>query len=359
MRLTLPTRSVPAFTVLALGAATVLGPGALAQNQTVFPSDHANYEGEYSQTAYPFSGGVRRQQAVLDRWDVKVPHGRSITKVGVRPDGTSSSPAFKVQMEILMGHSTLEIAQVKATFAQNYDGNPVTVFTKKIFDLPALTAPMSPPSKTPVLVPLDTPFQYDSAKNLVIDWKLFGNSNGNNPWSYWMDQGNFFSATSRYGTACNTSANKTPEASAYPAELGGYAGFSLKDMIANTPMSLIINLQAQVPPLPLDFLGATGCSLHVDPTNAIVLNVRSTSSGSHSLQFVLPAWRQFYGQSLNGQYVALDAFANNAGIVTTNAAAATLGIKAQVCYVAATGDAEATTGGLQRNAGYVHVLEHN
>ena len=58
------------------------------QNYTVFPSDHtgtppnATIPGGTYENYAPFSYGIARQMIYYDAWDVQIPNGRAISKIG-------------------------------------------------------------------------------------------------------------------------------------------------------------------------------------------------------------------------------------------------------------------------------------
>ena len=108
-------------------------------------------------------------------------------------------------------------------------------------------------------------------------------------------------------------------------------------------------------PISLGFLGAGSCSLWIGPL--VSVPVRLNSSGNLSVSLRPPLDLSFYGGKVYTQIVFADLFAPGS-IVSTNGAAATLGVAPQMKVLSANNNADATTGSLTNSPGYVSVFEY-
>lgn len=140
---------------------TVLLLGAFASAQTthvIFPSDHVDRSGVGHNTIRHITGGVMRNQFMYDRWDLKIPNGRMITKVGFRQWIRSiSGGGVSVDVEVRMGHGTrgTDRNSMSTTFADNYVGAHTVVHARKMYKLPSFPTPRTLPPTNYVLIPLD------------------------------------------------------------------------------------------------------------------------------------------------------------------------------------------------------------
>jgi hypothetical protein len=344
-------------TLLSLSA---LATTIAAQSTAVFPSDHASIEGSSYQGSFPFSNGISRQQAIYHRRDLTIPNGARISRVGVRQDAASSSTGYRVQLEVLMGQTTLDTRAVAnavtSTFATNYTGTPTTAFARRIVDLPNLTATSARPAPTNVMVALDAPFTYSNTQNLIVDWMTPANANGNQAFGYYMDFAGTVSATTEFGTACRTSGSSTPRCYFNHTVVGSTCSVNLAGSSGSSPSSLFLGVNRQPNPVPLDGIGMPGCFLHIDPM--VTVSTNTNSSGGASLSFPVPNELFFIRRSLVAQYVSADLFANNLGLVSSNGAQVTIGVAPLLTVVVATGSTTATTGSVYRDNGSVSVFEY-
>jgi hypothetical protein len=342
-------------------AALALPTALRAQNYQVFPSDHTTVEGYSYESGFPFAFGVARCMAVYSVWDLQIPNGAMITKVGIRPDEAASATGHRIQLEILMGHTDKELSQLDRTFDNNFLATPVTVFRQQIVQLPNLTASTPGPQTTPVLITLDTPFQYQAGYSLIVDYRVYANDNGNQSFTYPVDLTNFYSDKQSFGTGCQTSTSTTPTLTTSGAQLGGYWSIYATDCLAYAPALVLVgrnNTNHMGVPLPFDMgpLGAPGCNIYVEFVMA--LPTAMNSSGRHTARFTIPKMIGLYGIPVFGQYLIGDPFANNLGVVSTNGVSATLGIASQMSYIYRRGDATATSGSVYQERGQVSVIEY-
>ena len=328
--------------------AGALAAGAAAQsNVAVFPSDHTGatpgttLAGDSFQLRFPFSAGISRQMALYDSLDLMVPNGRQITHVGFPADDARSSTGQRVQLEILMGHTTNDVASADRTFANNYASGPTVVYTQKILTLPNL----SPGGA--VWVPLDTPFTVDRSRNLIVEYRVTANNNSNAAFNYFLDAGNFISEVRSYGVGCATSGGSVPRLTSTGTAIGETWRMRIDRAAASSQISLLVGISRPANPIPLDAVGAPGCFLLTD----VLATAGGTSgtSGVLDLNFPTPFDPTIIDQSLYSQAVVLDLFANNLGAVTSNGDDMEFGLRSQLALISAIGDASAPTGSVSRN----------
>ncbi len=343
------------LTRLALATSLALAAALPAQqNVTVFPSDHAdpnvtggNLPGSSWQNTFPFSAGVTRQMALYESFDLQIPDGRRITHVGFPRYTSIASTGVRIQLEIRMGHSTNDVQNIDATFANNYVGTPQTVFTQKIFALPDLGTIGNATDR--VWVPLDTPFTVDRSRNLLVEYVVTANANSNSAFNYYLAWDNFLSPIRSYGQGCAGSSGNVSSLTSSNTAIGQNWRLTLRNGTANAASSLFVGLQSIEPGISLTQFGAPGCSLLVQPL--ITVPAPTSSSGGLSLSFPVPNDRNLVGGHLYSQVVTPDLFANNAGLVLSNGDDLQLGIQPLVATVVARNSATAATGSVTRNFG--------
>src|SRR5690606_33260015 len=194
------------------------------------------------QSTRPLSGGVSRMQLIYSNWNQPLPHGAQITKVGFRPDASGTGTGHQLQLEVWMGHTTNLHSTVSTTFDNNYDSPPIRVVDQRIVALPTVPSVSQGPQTTYVWIPLDRPFTYDGSKNLVVEYRITANSNGNQSFTYRLDSASFYSETTTFGTACATSNQRMPAMSMQRAAAGQLLSFSLNNGPASSPGVLVIVL---------------------------------------------------------------------------------------------------------------------
>ena len=106
------TLLITASSVLALAGAS------LAQNFTIYPSDHTgtspNLTLPGSTFAYhaPFSYGIARQMLFYDAWDVRIPTGRAIGRLGFPRDESITSTGCSILLKLQMAMTSQVIGNV-------------------------------------------------------------------------------------------------------------------------------------------------------------------------------------------------------------------------------------------------------
>lgn len=339
----------------------LLTTAAMAQTVAIFPRDHQTREGSTSSTSWPFSAGVLRAQMIYSNWRFDVPNGAQIRRIGLRPDFTGTGAGRLVQLEMLMGHGQTIGTGASTTFATNYIAPPVVVYTPKQLSLPTVASASSGPHPTSVWVPLDTPFQYDATKNLIVEYRVSANSNGNAAFSYRMDVATAVSTATTYGAACATSAARLPTVAAGAALVGNNWTLTISAGPASTAGVLILGGSNTIYaglqlPVALDPLGAPGCTLHasMDATLPAVTN----TSGVGTVTVPVPNQASMTGSIFYAQAALADVFANQLGLVTSRSASASIGINPLSTLISAIGSSTALTGSRTASFGLVSLFEY-
>lgn len=344
-------RSLPASFFLPLLAAT-------ASAQQVLPAGFANLEGSRN-TPVPFASTPLRYQQVLPGADLATP-SIDIRGLAVRPDGASSATArVAVEVEVLLATTTRDWTGMSATFDQNYGTPPTVVFQRKWLDLTPFAA-LPGPRSFDVVLTLDRPFTFaQSSGNLLLEVRVYGNSNGNRAFTYPMDSiwdgresipsptTRVYSSTGpddltgtvgrgyglvwslltsasasayRFGTGCSQgSAAPVIGAVGVPA-LGQPFQVALGGAPASAPAALWFGHsrdQLRGTPLPLDLapFGAPGCQALVSPL--LLLGTSADAGGTASIQFQVPNDAQLADMRFFTQWFVRAASANTLGWLTS------------------------------------------
>lgn len=338
-----------------LVAATVLTAVPLvAQNRVVFPSAAAQTPGATEERRFPFGNGVSRNMAVFESWDLGIPNGSQITSIGVRQRLGRTSPATGVQLEIYMGPAGVDVSTMSNRFDNNYESGvtPQLVFGPAIVNLPALSS--SATTAQDIMINLTTPYTFDATKNLVVEYRVLANSNGNGVFDYYLDQATFVSPTSQFGTACASSAGQLPVLSFTAAHIGG----NLRARMTNAPASSFVYLNIDTvlgPSLNGAPFGAPGCTLYVPPV-LVETRQQGGTTGTTTFDLAVPYDPALYQLDVYGQCLVADLFANSLGFVGSNGAQITLGARAAMGTVVRTGSLTSTTGSLRAFHGVVSVF---
>jgi hypothetical protein len=339
----------------------VLAAVAAAQTVAVLPFDHATLEGTSSISNRPLSGGISRVQLIYSRWRIGIPNGAQISRVGVRPDVAGTGAGRQLQLEIWMAHADNVGTAASTTFANNYATPAVRVYDPKLFTMPTVPSVPTGPNNSHVWFQLDRPFTYDSSKSLVIEYRITANNNSNAAFAYALDSAEFVSRTTTFGTACATSGNRMPAITTGRAAAGGSMSVSLANGPATSAGVLLFGISNttwnSVPlPLPLDSIGASGCTLQV----SIDVNVAiaTSTSGTFGTSIPVPNVLALYGNWFYAQAAIVDLFANAAGFVTSRSGGTQIGADPQATMISAVGNAAATAGSRALNYGLVSVVEY-
>jgi hypothetical protein len=342
----------------ALLVPTLLAFPLLAQGQHVLPAGFATLEGSRN-TPVPFASTPLRYQQVLPGAELGMP-SVDIRGLAVRPDGNGAATArVAVEIEVLLTTTTRDWTGMSSTFDQNYGAAPTVVFQRKWLDLSPFAAAPGPRSMDVVLW-LDRPFQYAPANgNLLIEVKVFGNSNASRAFTYPMDSiwdgretipsptTRVYSSTGpddttgtvgrgyglvwalltgstatayRFGAGCshgtvapaigNTGTPGLGQAfqvvlAAAPANAGAALWFGhSRDQLRGTPL-----------PLDLSPHGAPGCTLLVSPL--LFLGTTADGGGTASLNFQVPPDGALRDVRFFAQWFVQDSAANALGWLTS------------------------------------------
>jgi hypothetical protein len=346
----------PTMHTLRLLAISLLTTALAAQSVTIFPSEYtAVTEGPLNAPNLPFANGTSRVMIVYDTTDVAVPVGASITRLGFRQDATLTTmdAGRSLQLEVRMGYTTNSATAPSNAFDTNYDGAPTTVFGPALFQLPNLRDAANPLPSGQFFVNLTTPFVYAPAgRNLVVEYRVLGNSGGGTSFNYRLDRADFFSPVQAGPAGCVHSGGNTTTLNATPVRVGSSTTLTGATGPANTAGVLAIAVGSQlVAPYALDpvFVGiAPTCRGQLAPLDLVLATVTTSSSGGFSLAYNVPNVPALNDLWLSHQALLLDAFAPG-GIVVSNGVQVQVGIRPRTTVIAAQGPPTVATGTLNVN----------
>jgi hypothetical protein len=339
---------------------------AFAQAVAIFPDEYAAVsEGPFNSPNLPLANGTSRVLCLYEAVDLAIPSGHSITKVGFRQDATLTQldPGRTVNLEIRMGWSTLTHTTMSTTFDTNYATGPVTVFGPANVVLPNLRDAASPLVDGKFLLTLAAPFVYAPAgRNLIVEYRCFGNSGGGSPWNYRIDRADYHSPITYGPAGCQHSGGGTPSLSVQPTRPGLNYSCSLSTGPGNSPGLLLVQPGlAMVPPFPLvPFLPGINpaCTGQIDPVAAGVLSAVTSGTGAASWTFLIPNNPLFADLPISSQALFFDLFAPG-NLVVSRGAEVLTGARPRTSVLAAPGLPTAvTTGSLQANYAPVAFFEH-
>lgn len=331
--------------------------GVTAQTTTVFPAEYtAVAEGPLNSPNLPFAFGTSRVLIVYDQQDLAVPAGATISRIGFRQDATLTTmdTGRSVQLEVRMGYTTGSAIAPSTTFDNNYDGAPTTVFGPALLQLPNLRDAANPLPNGQFFVDLTTPFVHTpNGRNLVVEYRVLGNSGGGTSFNYRLDRADFFSPVNAGPAGCQHSGGGTPTLIASPVRTGASLTLTGATGPANSFALLIVNVGSRIAtPYPLDvvFGGISPlCMGQIAPGSFATLGTGTSASGGFTFSYAIPNNPAFNDLWLSHQALLLDAFAP-AGIVVSNGVEVQVGIKPRAAAVSAQGlPTTTTTGSLQAN----------
>jgi hypothetical protein len=343
-----PIRFVPF--VLALAAVP-------AQTTTVFPAEYAAVaEGPFNSPNLPFANGTSRVMVVYDRLDIDVPVGATVTQLGFRQDATLTAmdAGRSLQLEVRVGYTTNPSAAPVTNFDANYDGAPTTVFGPAAFVLPNLRDAQNPLADGKFFVNLTTPFVYAPGnRNLVVEYRVLGNSGGGTSFNYRLDRADFYSPVVNGPAGCQHSGGGVPALTASPVRIGASLSLTGSTGPANSVALMVISLGNRLAtPFPLDlvFAGAAPtCTGQLVPGSLSTLLAVTSTTGGSTFSYPIPNQAALNDLWLSHQLLLLDAFAPG-GVVVSNGTEVQIGIRPRTTIVAAQGPpATVTTGALQAN----------
>jgi hypothetical protein len=333
---------------------------AAAQNVATFPSDHAAIpNGRGSIYWFPYSYGVSRMMAVYESWDVTVPAGRQINRIGVRGEGTTLSYGKSLQLEVRMGQTEKTSANLLSNYDANYFGAPTTVFGPALFTLPDLNNVLNPnPNGNMVWLNLTTPYTFDPTKNLLVEWRILANNNGGASFQYYLDSADFESPITTGPQGCQHSGSQIPELLSRRTAVGDTWYCDLSNAPANQLAIWFVNVsQPLVPQYSLAALLpgiAPACQGQVGFNNLFSVSATTGSSGYEVFSVPIPNRRVFNNLILSSQVLCSDFFAPG-GFVVSNGDQIEIGIEPATAIIYHQGSATNATGSVALN-GAINVV---
>lgn len=335
-----------------------------AQTPATFPSDHATIpNGQYSDTIFPYQYGVSRMMAVYESWDLNVPTGHQITRIGFRADGTTIAYGKSLQLEVRMGQTTRTAANLTNNFDNNWFAPPATVFGPALYAMPDLNNVLNPnPSGNIIWLTLTTPYTFDPTRNLLVEWRIYANNNGGASFSYPLDRAGFNSPVISGPVGCQHSGNQIPDLASRPTKVGGTWHVDLNHAPANQPVILFLNvgvpLAAPFSLAPL-FAGiGPSCLGQISPVALFSLTGISGSNGYELFSVPIPNDRLLNDLTLSSQAFCFDFFAPG-GLVVSNGDQMQIGIDPAMTILYHQGSATNATGSLWPNFGAVTLFDYN
>jgi hypothetical protein len=349
---------------LALAPAALLASVVAAQTIATFPTTHASIaSGSTYVTNIPYSSGVSRVQMEYDAWDITVPNGTPITAIGFRQDIGTASTGHALQLEVRMGTTLSDASNIAGTFDTNYATGPVTVFGPALYTLPGL---ITTPGNAVIMLPLTTPYVYNSSQNLLVEYRITANNNGNAAWSYYLDAGSFVSPTAQGAQGCVNSGGQraTLTTGSGGAALGGYWYLYLNGAPASSIGFIFLTFRPLVatPYSLASFvpgIDAT-CQGELDVAHTIIpTTITTNTSGGYywGIQVPLTPRVGLNNLILTTQAAVFDFFAPG-GLVVSNGDQVQLGIQPAETTIISTGSATATSGSVYRNYGVITFFQY-
>jgi hypothetical protein len=335
-----------------------LAAGGAAQSSYVLPSGFDQVEGKHG-NGIPLANPLARYQQVLPGGELPTPQ-ITLRGLALRGDGgASANGGIAVDLELGLSVTPLDWNGVSRAFDQNYGTQPLVVFRRKHLDLPALGGTTGPEPFS-VAIYFDAPFVLDSAQgNLLLEMRVFGNSNANKGFTYPLDAvwngretipantTRIYSTTSpdeqsgtlgrgyglvwqlltaapamayRFGDACASSAGKPSLSMSAPPKLGTQAAIQLASAPAHAIVGLCIakgrdDFGGSQLPIDLGTFGAPGCFLHVDPVH--VEAATADAAGAAAMLFTIPNDPSLMDGRVYAQWLIIDSAANALGLVTS------------------------------------------
>ncbi|MFO1054821.1 MAG: S8 family serine peptidase [Planctomycetota bacterium] len=300
-------------------------------------------------TGLPLSSVPCRVLQILD--GSAIHDGMRIEQIAFRRDDSNVvAPSFDVDLEIRMGHTMLAPLAVQPRFDQNFDGEPVVVFERKLVRLPGVMGLVPRASVFDFVVTLDHPFvaHTGGGRNLVIEFRQRGNSFGNTSFGLDLDAelGAGTALVAAIGDAESVSGQPDPIAISLSL-LSGSIGVVSPVITADRPpqigATMTVTIRSAPPgsmaalvhggdasnwggfalPAAFDPIAAPGCALAVRPD--IVLSTAIAPTGQGSVVIHVPATPQMLGEVFFEQFLVLDRAANALGVTSTAAARARVG----------------------------------
>jgi hypothetical protein len=329
---------------------------AVAQTSIVFPSDHENIaNGSSYINNFPFSTAAPfRAQIVYDDWDLNLQPNTPITRIGFRQDGTVASVSHQVVMQVVMGVANASSNTLSTNFDSNFVGTPTEVFPQGVFVLPALTS-ISP--GTIVWVDLPAPHYVYPGGNLLIEFRIFLNDNGNQSFSYRLDRATYVSTVTAGVQGCLHSGGQRPVLTSQKAKIGGNWNFSLNNAPVNSPIALFIAPDQQmVTPYSLGIIGLDpSCQGQIPLAGFLSFSDMTSASGYKSWSVAVPNDLAFNDAYMTSQVLAFDYFSPGY-LVASNADQVQFGVDPASSLLIGNGSTTVPTGYVYSHYGVVTLF---
>jgi hypothetical protein len=341
---------------------SLAAPAALSQTPLYFTVPSAGGS-PFTTNNLPFAGGPMRYQQVYKAADM----GSQVGPVRIKGlwfrGSQNGQQGAMVTMDVRIAHASSFVSSV---FENNLGANRLQVLTQAQVQLPS-------PSSTnwSFNIPFGAnEFVWNGIDDIVLDVKIFGNSNGNLPFTYYFDSATAATGSMRrlytvgnanatvatldqngvglytrfeyrlgvnvpYGAGCKGLGNFVPEATAVgqPIIPSPNFAFLLARARHQTAVILILgNSRKTFASLPLPFdlsgVGAPGCSLLASMIILVpALTIGgSAGNGTATVSFPLPPFTAFVGNQLFTQWLVVDDSQNAAGFVMSSGLATVIGI---------------------------------
>jgi len=328
-----------------------------AQGTAVFPSDHAAItNGDFNTNWFPYAHGVSRIMAIYESWDVTVPAGRQITRIGFRQDGTTASTGKQLQLQVLMGPTEKTAANAVTTFANNYFAPPTSVFGPALYALPDLGNILNPnPDGNMVWLTLTTPYTPVAGKNLLVEFRVLANNVGGAAFNYYLDRADFVSPRATGPAGCAHSGNQVPTLLSRETKVGSTWYCDMAQAPASQMAIWFISFGPLLPQYALGpFFPGIGaaCQGQLALNGLFSLATITNANGGHTFTVPIPNDRGFNDVMLSSQVACFDFFAPG-GVVVSNGDQMQIGIDPAMTVIYNQGSASATTGSPWQNYGVV------
>lgn len=328
-----------------------------AQTTTVFPAEYSNVsEGPLNSANLPLANGVSRVLIVYDQQDLDLPNGATISHLGFRQDASIApmDAGRALQLEIRMGYSPQSATAPSTTFDANYTTAPTTVFGPALYTLPNLRDANNPLPNGQFFIPLSTPFVFSrSTDNLVVEYRVFGNSGGGTSFNYRLDRADYYSPVHLGPAGCPHSGGLVPQLSLTPVRTGATLSASLSQAPGNSFAVIAVQAGGRlVTPFALSpFLPGINpaCMGQINQAGITTLSGISTGSGTLNVSYAVPNIPSLNDLFLAHQAILFDFFAPG-GVAVSNGAEVQVGIRPRASIVATQGPpSSVTTGSLSQN----------
>ncbi len=297
--------------------------------QQVIPASSATVEGN-SSSLLPFGYSSFHSQHLIEASSIaKV--AASISGIALRGNFNTAgySSAVFPNVTVSVGYSNNAANGMTTSFAGNAS-SPMAVVYQGALTLNPVAAPMgSGPLAWSISIPFTKAFVYNPALgNLLVDLVSDNGASTRTGWSvdtlqaggshHVYGTGGTLSGHDRLGLVVNTGiSSHTP---------GGKIEIAATTSFNSYVGEMLVGFRGLPVGIDLTPLGAVGNSLYIDAVASVPLSFQSSFIGKFALVAVpLPSTPSLVGASLFSQAYVLDAAANAAGLVTTQAASVTIG----------------------------------